>query len=135
MNHINKIAQLDVLHTPPSAASIETNVTPYEHLKEVYDYLPYDHEDIDYLYTRNFDDILTDQVQWIFFPKELLTIMKEKGRNFIKLAKKMKHSLRKQWTYFNFENEHKRHNKRHIVYIKFVYKYIYDHQMCLDNFF
>ena len=110
---------------------IEPNVTPVEHLKEVYDYLPYNDDDIDYLYNRNLDDIITDEVNWTCFPKEMLSIMKKNGKEFINLAERMKHSLKAQWYYYRYGNA----SKRQIVYNKLVYKYIYDHKMCLDNFF
>ena len=95
------------------------------------DYIPYNDDDIDYLYERRLDDIITDEVEWLLFPKELITIIERDCKVYINLAKKMCHSLREQWDYGRIQNI----PKRRIVYIKLVYKYIYDHKLCLDNFF
>jgi len=61
----------------------------------------------------------------------LITIIENEGKRYISLAKKMCHSVRTQWSYYKFGNA----SKRQIVYSKLVYKYIYDHKMCLDNFY
>lgn len=113
----------------PIKETIENTVEINEPM--VYDYIPYNDDDIDYLYKRSLDDIITDEVEWLLFPKELTTIIENDGKRYINLAKKMCHSVRTQWTYRRFGNK----PKRQIVYIKLVYKYIYDHKMCLDNFF
>jgi len=101
-----------------------------------YDYIPYDDDDIDYLYERHFDDIMTDEVDWTMFSKELLDIMDHDGKNYMKLATIMAHSLRTQWNYYRQKNTDSEDvAKLKHVYLKLVYKYIYDHKLCLDNFF
>ena len=120
---------------------IETIVPQDEELKEVYDYIPYTDDDLDYLYARKLEDIITDEVRWTCFPNELLSIIEDDGKRYITLAKKMKHSLLTQWGYTRHcvktgdGGEYIQEPKRKVVYNKLVYKYIYDHKMCLNNFF
>jgi hypothetical protein len=88
------------------------------------------------LYERHLDDIMTDKVDWTMFSSELLEIMHHDGKNYMKLAKFMAHTLRTQWTYYREKDtDSKDVAKRKNVYLKLVYKYIYDHKLCMDNFF
>jgi hypothetical protein len=107
--------------------------TQNEHTKDVHDYIPYDDDDIDYLCDRNFSDIMTDTVEWSLYPKPLLHIIDSQCKSMIVLAQKMKHTLRSHYDYHRVTSGVKS-TKRQIVYKKLLYKYIYDHKLCLDNF-
>jgi len=101
--------------------------TQHEPIKDVHDYIPYDDDDIDYLCDRNFDDIMTDTVEWSLYPKPLLSVIDSQCKSLIVLAEKMKHTLRSHYNYQRVIHDEK-NPKRLIVYKKLIYKYIYDHK-------
>lgn len=105
-----------------------------EPLMEYWDYLPYNDDDIDYIYNRAFDDVMTDIVDWNLFPKILLKYMRKNGKKIVICASEMTHSVRTNYYYIH-QKKGSIFSKRYWVYITLVYKYIFDHKLCSDRSF